>query len=109
MKVKATFTTENIRKKFLSTFDLVNYAIKLAENMVKSGRAARVQSEVENPAVQVIDEINQGRDHFDDIPGEFDEDEDDLGPINGKIAKEPEAAPAEAPAPKKGHKEALKR
>lgn len=60
-------TNEKLAKKFKSQFDLVNYAIKLAGNMIKSGRAARVRTPNQNRAYQILAEINLGLDRFDDI------------------------------------------
>jgi len=48
--------------RFCSQFDLVNYAIGVAQDMVKSGRPARVQTEIQNPAYQTLQEITQGKD-----------------------------------------------
>ena len=48
-------------KKFKSSFDLVNYAIKLAENMIKTGRDARVKSDVQNRAMLILEEIRRGK------------------------------------------------
>ena len=59
-------TNESIRKKFKSQFELVNYAIKLSEQMIHSGRAPMVDTDSENTAVIIIDEINQGKDIFDE-------------------------------------------
>lgn len=71
---KIHITNEEIRKKFSSSFELVNYAISLAENMIKSGREARVKSDVENRALLVLEEIYAGKDKLDPIktsPGGF--------------------------------------
>lgn len=65
---KAKLTTEQIKGKFKSQFDLVNYAIRLAENMIKTGRETRVKSGEQNRAMQILAEIAQGMDVFDDIP-----------------------------------------
>lgn len=59
-------TNESIRKKFKSQFELVNYAIKLSEQMIHSGRAPMVDTESENTAVIIIEEINEGKDTFDE-------------------------------------------
>ncbi len=69
-KTKVTFTNEKLSKKFRSNFELVNYAILLAENMIKTGRDARVKSEVQNRAMLILEEINEGRDYFDEIEEE---------------------------------------
>ena len=59
-------TNESIRKKFKSQFELVNYAIKLSEQMIHSGRTPMVDTESENTAVVIIEEINEGKDTFDE-------------------------------------------
>lgn len=66
-KRKASLTNETIAKKFPSIFELVNYSIRLAENMIKTGRDPRVKSESNNKALLVIDEIAQNVDKFDEI------------------------------------------
>lgn len=63
-------TNEELRKKFPNQFDLVTYAIKLADNMIKSGRAPRSDIDVQNPAIIVLEEISEGREVFVDIPPE---------------------------------------
>ena len=65
---KDTLTNEKIRAKFTSQFELVGYAIKLAENMIKTGRGSRVKTESQNKALQILAEIASGKDVFDDIP-----------------------------------------
>lgn len=67
MDHKEHLTNEKLGGKFTNQFDLVNYAIKLAENMVKSGRAPRVKCDIQNPAVIILEEITVGKDHFDEI------------------------------------------
>lgn len=66
-KLKIHLTNENVTKKFKSGFDLVNYAIRLAENMIKTGRDARVKSEIQNRAMLILEEIHEGKDQFDEI------------------------------------------
>lgn len=68
MESKESLTNEKLRKKFKSQFELVNYAIKLAENMIKTGREPRVEIEGQNRALQIITEIQDGKDQFDEIP-----------------------------------------
>jgi len=70
MEMKDFITTEEIRKKFKSQFDLVTYAIRLAENMIKTGRDPRVKLDMQNRAMQILGEIAEGKDKFDDIPEE---------------------------------------
>lgn len=67
MEKKAKFTNESLSRKFSSNFELVNYAIRLAENMIRTGRDARVKSEVQNRAMLILEEIHEGKDHFDEI------------------------------------------
>lgn len=65
--MKSHLTNEEMKAKFKSSFELVNYAIRLAENMIKTGRAPRVKSEIQNPAMLVLEEIREGKDQFDDV------------------------------------------
>lgn len=64
---KINLTNEKLSKKFVNQFDLVNYAISLADNMIKSGRGPRVKVEVDNPVIQVLAEIDQGKDYLEEI------------------------------------------
>lgn len=64
---KDPLTNEKIIKKFESQFDLVNYAIRLAENMIHSGRDTRVRVDCQNRALQILGEIALGKDVFDEI------------------------------------------
>lgn len=80
MEHQEDLTNEQIKKKFKSQFELVGYAIKLAENMVQTGRGPKVKSDSQNVAIHVIDEINAGLDKFDDIPKEVKPAE----PLNGR-------------------------
>lgn len=67
-KTPLRFTNEKLSKKFNNNFDLVNYAITLAKNMIASGRSTRaVHSKTDNRATQILDEIDQGKDQFDEI------------------------------------------
>lgn len=67
MELKDYLTNEKIRKKFTSQFDLVNYAIKLAANMIMTGWDSRVKIDSQNRAMQVMTEILHNKDHFDEI------------------------------------------
>jgi DNA-directed RNA polymerase subunit omega len=67
MDVKDFLTNEKVAKKFKNTFDLVNYAIRLAENMIKSGRDSRVRTDSQNRAMQILGEIINDKDEFDEI------------------------------------------
>lgn len=66
---KDHLTNETLGGKFKSQFMLVNYAIKLADNMIRSGRSPRVKkNDTQNPAALVLEEIVQGKDQLVDIP-----------------------------------------
>jgi DNA-directed RNA polymerase subunit K/omega len=58
-------TTEDIKKKNINQFTLVAEAIKMAAEMVASGRPPRVQIDNGNPAVIVLEEIRLGKDKLD--------------------------------------------
>lgn len=68
MELKDNLTNEQLKKRFGSQFELVGYAIKLAENMIKSGRDPYIRSESQNAAMHVLEEIEAGVDHFEEIP-----------------------------------------
>lgn len=82
---KESLTNEKLGKRFKNQFDLVNYAIKLAENMIKTGRETRFKTDVQNRALQIIGEISTNKDQFDEIPVQVVEENryEDRGP-NGK-------------------------
>lgn len=61
-------TNEKLVKKFKSQFELVNYAIRLAENIIKTGREPNIKRPTQNRAMQVLEEIIEGTDHFTEIP-----------------------------------------
>lgn len=63
-----SLTSEEISKKFKNQFDFVNYAIKLAENMIETGRQPRGTSKTENPALWVLEEIITGKDKIEELP-----------------------------------------
>lgn len=67
MEFKDQLTNEKIRKKFENQFDLVNYAIKLAENMILTGRDPRVKTDSYNRSLHVLSEIIHDKDRFDEI------------------------------------------
>lgn len=60
METKEPLTNEFIREKFKNQFELVNYAIKLSEQMIHRG------NESENVAVDIIEDIVEGRDKLDE-------------------------------------------
>jgi hypothetical protein len=60
-------TNEKLSRRFKSQFELVNYAIKLAENMIKTGRDPRIKTDIKNRAYQILQEITAGVDYIDDL------------------------------------------
>ncbi len=64
---KERLTNEIFKNKFSSQFELVNYAIKIAANMIKSGRAPRVKIDSQSPALQILAEIAANKDVLEDI------------------------------------------
>ncbi len=66
MEIRENLTTEKINKTFENQFDLVNYAIKMVEELVMSGRHTRVKYDVDNPALIVLEEILKGKDKFEE-------------------------------------------
>lgn len=74
---KENLTNEKLKQKFSSQFDLVNYAIKLAENMIASGRAPRVATENQNIALQIMMELSEGKDTFEEDEEEEKEEDKD--------------------------------
>ncbi len=58
MEQNQQLTNESISKKFTNQFDLVNYAIKIAENLIRTGREPKVKIDSENKAMQVLAEIS---------------------------------------------------
>jgi DNA-directed RNA polymerase subunit K/omega len=63
-----TITNEQTLKKFKSQFELVSYAIRLTENLIKSGRNPRIRIYTQNPALIAIGEIEEGKDQIDPLP-----------------------------------------
>jgi hypothetical protein len=67
MDYKEQLTNEKISKRFISQFELVNYAIKLAENMIDTGRDPRVKVDTQNRSLQILCEILSNKDRMDEI------------------------------------------
>ncbi len=62
-------TNEKLKERFKNSFELVNYAIKRAQNFVDTGRKPQVDIDKDNPALIVLSEIFEGVDkdeHFED-------------------------------------------
>jgi DNA topoisomerase VI subunit B len=60
-------TNEALKKKFKNQFELVSYAISLAENMILTGRDPRVKTDTQNRAMQILEEIMAGRDQLEPV------------------------------------------
>lgn len=67
MEKKERLTNEKLLNKFNNQFELVNYAIKLAENMIRTGRAPRVRTETQNSSLNVLAELSAGKDVLEEI------------------------------------------
>jgi hypothetical protein len=55
-------TTEYLKKNSKSSFDLVNYSIHLAKDMMSADRSCRVPTLIQNRAYQVLLEIGEHKD-----------------------------------------------
>jgi hypothetical protein len=65
MDSKEYLTNEQISKRFSKNqFDLVNYAIKLAENAIKAGREPVLKLDSQNMASLILAEIATNQDKF---------------------------------------------
>ena len=63
-------TNEHFRNMFSNQFELVNYAIRLAEHMIKSGREPFRLHDPKNLAIQILEIIESGKDRYKDLPDE---------------------------------------
>lgn len=63
-----TLTNEELLKRFTNQFDLVRYAIRLAENAIRSGREISVETESQNLAFQILSEIAAKKERFQELP-----------------------------------------
>ncbi len=70
MERHENLTNEALSKKFVSQFDLVNFAIHVAKDMIKSGRETRARKEIQNRAQQILEEITEDKVLLDDIDDE---------------------------------------
>lgn len=65
---KETLTNEQLLKRFKNQFELVRYAISLAENTVQSGREPDVYTDSQNVAFMILAEIAANKEQFAEIP-----------------------------------------
>ena len=67
MYLKNRLTNEPLRKKEQSSYELVNYAIRLAKNMLEVERESHISAPgIINPAYLILEEIIQGKDAFEE-------------------------------------------
>lgn len=60
--MKECLTTEHLKANAKSSFDLVNYSIQLAKDMMATDRSCRVPTTVQNRAYQTLLEIGAHKD-----------------------------------------------
>ncbi len=76
--LKDYLTTEALVHSFKSQFDLVAQSIKIATNLVKTGRSVRVRTDVQNPAYNTLQEVLND---YTDVPGFDEEEEEEEEPV----------------------------
>ena len=56
-----TLTNEKLKSRFTNQFDLVNHAIKMAEELIASGRVSqfKVDGHNNNIALQILEDVTQ--------------------------------------------------
>ncbi len=95
MEVKKTLTNEKLQKRFSSLFELVNYAIDVAENMILTGREPNTETGVQNRAVQVLDEISKHKETFEEVSVDQIREPELAQPTRESIVQKAEAVQAE--------------
>jgi hypothetical protein len=78
MDYKDCLTNEQLLKRFKNQFELVRYAIKIAEHDIKSGKNAYALFDTDNVAFNVLSEIAAGQDSFVE---EVEEKEEEIEPV----------------------------
>lgn len=63
-------TNERLRNMFENQFELVNYAIKLAEYFIKSGKEPFIYQTNQNLATKILRIIESGKDRYREMPDE---------------------------------------
>lgn len=67
MYLKDQVTNESLAEKGMTSFELVNYAIRLAKNMAEIEREPRVQTPgIINSSYLILEEIAAGKDVFEE-------------------------------------------
>lgn len=87
-KPRHPITNEELLKKFTNQFELVNYAIRLTESMMRSGRDPHVETDLQNRAFQVLEEIASGADRVEDLEMENTQRAYEFGRNPGKVVQE---------------------
>jgi hypothetical protein len=98
--LKKQLTNEKLAKRFGSLFDLVNYAIEIAQGRVHSGRTDEVRHGVRNPAYQILADISSNRERIEDILESVEEDTAQTQYVD--IADAPATVSPEVPVEDKG-------
>jgi hypothetical protein len=62
-----TLTNEELLKRFTNQFELVRYAIRLAENAIRSGREVDLDVDSKNLAFQILCEIVARKEQFQEL------------------------------------------
>lgn len=65
---KDQLTNEKLLKRFNNQFELVRYAIQLAENTIKSGRELDMWSDSQNVSFLILAEIAANKEVFAELP-----------------------------------------
>lgn len=68
LEYEECLTNEQLLKRFKNQFELVRYAMQLAENAIRSGRELNVDTDSQNVAFQVLAEISANTERFEEIP-----------------------------------------
>lgn len=66
-KYVSSLTNEKLTRRFKNQFDLVNHTIKVAGNLISTGRAPQVEVDIKNPAVQALAEVECGRELLESV------------------------------------------
>ena len=64
---KDQLTNEKLLKRFNNQFELVRYAIQLAENTIRSGREPDVHTDSQNVSFMILSEIAANKEEFAEI------------------------------------------
>ncbi|MCE5295054.1 MAG: hypothetical protein LLF94_10655 [Chlamydiales bacterium] len=67
---KDQLTNEKLLKRFNNQFELVRYAIQLAENTIRSGREPDVWTDSQNVSFMILAEIASNKEEFAEISEE---------------------------------------